>query len=77
MGIERERAGNTAAEGLAHDKIQCADVGQLVTYDVALDNPCKQRLDALSRHLLPQQRVVRLVIGDDRNVGRVAFVPGP
>src|SRR5436305_612293 len=41
--IERERSRDAAAKRLAHDKVQRADVGQLIAHHLAFDHTCKMR----------------------------------
>src|SRR5256885_1750980 len=58
------------------DEIESTDSRQLVTFDPPLHNIGEMHLDACSRHMLDEERIVPRLVRNDRNVGHIALIAG-
>ena len=67
---------NAAAKRLPHHEVQGTDAGDGVAHHLAMDDLVEQRLYALGGDMGLDQRIVRLVEGNDGDVGDVALVAG-
>ena len=76
MGVERQRARDTAAERPLQHEVERAEARQRVAHDLARHDPAKVLLHALRRDVLLEQRIVLRPIGDHRDVECLAFVSG-
>ena len=76
MRVQRQRSRHPATQGVAHDKIQRGNIGQFISHHLALDNAGEMRLHARGGHLFQQQRIVFRIVGNDRDIGRIALVSG-
>src|SRR5579871_2196718 len=76
MRIQRERARHATPQRPAHHEVQRKNFGQLVADDLAFDDAGEMRFHPLTRHLRQQQRIMFLVIGDDRDIRDISLVAG-
>jgi hypothetical protein len=76
MRVEGKRARDPAAESAVQHEIQGAELRQLVTDDLALDDTGKQRPHALHGHLIAEMPEMSRIVGNNRDVAGIAFVAG-
>src|SRR6476659_10601949 len=74
MRVECERTRPPAAQRALEHEIECAEQRQLVPHDVALHDPAEVRLYPRRSHPAHEERIVRRVVRDQRDVRRVALV---
>ena len=73
----RARGPGRAAASARAPRERAAKTGLLAEHDLAFHQTGEKLFDPIGRQLLTQQRVIFRVIGDDRDIGDVAFVAGP
>jgi len=76
LGVGAQRDGAAATEGLVEQEIERPEVGQFEALDLALDKVTEVAFHAVGGHFAGEVGVVPLVVGDDTDVARVAFVAG-
>ena len=65
-----------AAQRLLQDKIQRAEVGQFVTFDLAFHEVAEMALDAFRGNFAQKDRIVGFVVSDYADVTGVALIAG-
>ena len=62
MGVQRQRAGDTAGQGLVQHEAECAETRQFVTVHNPFDATAEERPDPFRRDVLGQMSVVSRVV---------------
>src|SRR5271166_2344970 len=67
---------SAAAQRFMQEKIECSQIRKLEALHLSFYKIAKECFYALGGHLAHQDRIMPLMIGDDADVGGVAFVAG-
>ena len=77
MRIKCERSRDARLECMMQNEVQSPEIGQSESHDIATHHSGEMRLHAPRCDVLGQIRKIAGIISNDRELRRVALIPGP